>query len=230
VKTIGLIGGMSWKSTVTYYQVINETIRSLLGGLHSAKIILYSVDFAEIAQCQERGDWDESAAIMADAARRLERAGADMILICANTMHKVLPLISAGINIPVIHIADATARELAKKDIKRAALLGTKYTLTQDFYKDRIIKSGVDILIPQARETERVNDIIYSELCVGKICEASRAYISGVIASLGARGAEGVILGCTELGLLIRQRDSSLPIFDTTLIHARAAALEAVSQ
>lgn len=223
MKTIGLIGGMSWESTVSYYQIINEEVKKRLGGLHSAKVILYSVEFDEIEKCQSNGDWEKSGVILGKAAKSLEAAGADFILICTNTMHKVAPQIEAMIRIPVIHIADATAQELEKCQIRKVGLLGTRYTMTQDFYKQRLIDKGIDVVIPDGEQIEAVNDIIFRELCVGQIREESRWEFQSIIDSLAQKGAEGVILGCTEIGLLIRQTDSSLPVFDTTLIHARRA-------
>ena len=228
MKTIGLIGGMSWESTVTYYNIINRTVKEELGGLHSAKLLLYSVDFAEIEKCQSAGNWGESADILSEAARNLEKAGADFIVICTNTMHKVAPEIQKEINIPIVHIADVTAEELKKNHIKKVALLGTKYTMTQDFYKERIEDAGIEVIIPDEEDVELVNHIIYDELCLGEIKEASRKQYVRVIEALKERGAEGVILGCTEIGLLVKQKDSSLPVFDTTQIHANLAAIKAI--
>lgn len=228
MKTIGLIGGMSWESTVTYYQVINENIKEYLGGLHSAKILLYSVDFAEIEACQASGDWGKSAQILLDAAINLERAGADFIVICTNTMHKVAPQIQEQINIPILHIADATAGVLKANGVKKVALLGTKYTMLQDFYKKRIQDNGIEVIIPNDADVEVVNHIIYDELCLGVVADHSRKEYIRIIGTLKDNGAEGVILGCTEIGLLIKQKDSPLPVFDTTQIHARAAARKAV--
>lgn len=228
MKTIGLIGGMSWESTVTYYQIINETIKEKLGGLHSAKILLYSVDFAEIEECQAKGEWDKSAEILAEAAVNLEKAGADFIVICTNTMHKVAPQISAKIKIPVVHIADATAEVLKENNIHTVALLGTKYTMQQDFYKDRIKNNGINVVIPDEDDIETVNHIIYDELCLGEIKDESRKQYVRIIEKLKDHGAEGVILGCTEIGLLISQKDSSLPVYDTTQIHAYAASIKAI--
>ncbi|HCF83503.1 MAG TPA: aspartate racemase [Ruminococcaceae bacterium] len=228
MKTIGLIGGMSWESNVTYYQIINERVKEKLGGLHSAKILLYSVDFAEIERCQAAGEWDKSANILSDAAMRLEAAGADFIVICTNTMHKVAPQIEEKIHIPVLHIADATADELIRNNIKKTALLGTKYTMTQDFYKSRLIERGIEVVVPDERGIETVNRVIYEELCLGIISEKSRAEYSEIIAKLKENGAEAVILGCTEIGLLVRREDSVLPVFDTTVIHAGAAALKSL--
>mgnify|MGYP004461576061 FL=1 len=229
MKTIGLIGGMSWESTVTYYQAINEYVRETLGGLHSAKLLMYSVDFAEIERCQSAGEWEKSGEILADAAKRLESAGADFILICTNTMHKVAPQVQRSLDIPILHIADATADALLKSGIRKAALLGTKYTMTQDFYKGRLTERGIDVVVPNAQEIEEVNRVIYEELCLGIISEDSRTKLKNIIARLKAEdGAQAVILGCTEIGLLIRAEDSALPAFDTTLIHARAAVQKAI--
>lgn len=227
MKTIGLIGGMSWESTVTYYQIINETVRDGLGGLHSAKILLYSVDFAEIEECQAKEEWERSGEILADAAMRLESAGADFIVICTNTMHKVVSQIQAKIRIPIVHIADATAEALLQAGITKTALLGTKYTMTQDFYKDRLVQKGIAVVIPNEKEIEKVNDVIYNELCLGIVSDESREDYIRVIERLKEEGAQAVILGCTEIGLLISQSDSVLPVFDTTQIHAKAAAEKA---
>lgn len=223
MKTIGLIGGMSWESTVPYYQIINEEVRDRLGGLHSAKIILYSVEFDEIEKCQSNGEWEKSGEILGRAAQSLESAGADFILICTNTMHKVVSQIASMIHIPILHIADATAEELGRCHIRRVGLLGTKYTMTQEFYKQRLMDKGIDVVIPDEADIEIVNDVIFHELCVGEINEESRSKFQRIINELKKKGAEGVILGCTEIGLLIRQADSMLPVFDTTLIHAKKA-------
>lgn len=224
MKTIGLIGGMSWESTVTYYRIINEEMKNRLGGLHSAKIILHSVEFDEIEKCQSRGDWEKSGDILGRAAQGLEAAGADFLLICTNTMHKVSPQIASMVRIPIVHIADAAADELEKSHIRRVGLLGTKYTMTQNFYKQKIIDRGIDVVIPEAEDIEIVNGIIFHELCEGKIREESRRQFQKIIGMLKDMGAEGVILGCTEIGLLIQQADSVLPVFDTTVIHAKRAA------
>lgn len=224
MKTIGLLGGMSWESTVTYYQIVNKAIKQELGGLHSAKVLLYSVDFAEIEKCQAEGDWERSGDILSEAAENLEKAGADFILICTNTMHKVVPQIQSRIGIPVIHIAEATAEELKCHEIARVALLGTKYTMTQDFYREKLEKAGISVLIPDAQGIETVNNIIYKELCLGVISEESKEKLLRIIDSLAEQGAQGVILGCTEIGLLIQQKDTDLPVFDTTQIHALKAA------
>ena len=223
MKTIGLLGGMSWESTIPYYRIINEEVKNRLGGLHSAKIILYSVEFAEIEKCQSSGNWDESGEILGQAAKGIEAAGADFILICTNTMHKVAAQISSKIQIPLIHIADATADELEKSHIRRVGLLGTKYTMTQDFYKKRLTDRGMEVLIPDDAAVEVINSIIFDELCVGEIREASRRNFQDAVKRLAEQGAEGVILGCTEIGLLLRQSDVSIPVFDTTVIHAKRA-------
>ena len=228
MKTIGLIGGMSWESTVTYYQLINETVKKELGGLHSGKILMYSVDFAEIEEYQAKGEWDKSAQVLADVALRLEQAGADFIVICTNTMHKVAPQIKEKIHIPVLHIAEATAEALKEAGITKVGLLGTKYTMTQDFYKEKLIAAGIEVVIPDSAGVETVNDVIYNELCLGIIKEESRRKFLEVIAQLAETGAQGVILGCTEIGLLVKQADTDLPVFDTTLIHGTKAALLAV--
>ena len=228
MKTIGLIGGMSWESTVTYYQLINETVKKELGGLHSARILLYSVDFAEIEEYQALGQWEESARVLSQAAENLEKAGADFLVICTNTMHKVVPQIRQRIRIPILHIAEATAAVLQDAGITRVGLLGTKYTMTQDFYKAKLIEAGIQVVIPDEADVETVNDVIYQELCLGIIREESRQKFRQIIDRLGQAGAQGVILGCTEIGLLVKQADASLPVFDTTQIHATRAAMQAV--
>ena len=228
MKTIGLIGGMSWESTVTYYELINETIKKELGGLHSAKILLYSVDFAEIEEYQAKGQWEKSAEVLAEVAVNLERAGADFIVICTNTMHKVAPQILERIHIPILHIAEATAEALQAKGITKVGLLGTKYTMTQEFYKNKLIEAGIEVVIPNEAGVETVNDVIYHELCLGQIRRESKEKFLKIIAELERDGAQGVILGCTEIGLLVQQADTALPVFDTTQIHATKAALMAV--
>lgn len=224
MKTIGIIGGMSWESTVTYYQIMNETVKQELGGLHSAKILLYSVDFSEIERCQAEGDWEKSGDILASAAESLEKAGADFLVIATNTMHKVVPQIQKRIHIPIVHVAEVTAEELKQNHITTVALLGTKYTMTQEFYKEKLENAGIQVLIPEASEIEVVNSIIFDELCLGSILETSKERYLQIIEGLNNRGAQGVILGCTEIGLLIRQEDTELPVFDTTKIHAVKAA------
>lgn len=224
MKTIGLIGGMSWESTIPYYRIINEEVKNRLGGLHSAKIVLYSVEFDEIERCQSNGDWERSGDILGRAAQGLEAAGADFLLICTNTMHKVAPQVASMVHIPIVHIADATADKLGKHHIRRVGLLGTKYTMTQDFYKQILIDRGIDVVIPDEPDIEVVNDVIFHELCLGELREESRRQFQRIIDSLKGKGAEGVILGCTEIGMLVQQSDSSLPVFDTTVIHAKRAA------
>jgi len=228
LKTIGLIGGMSWESTIIYYRIINEVVKCRLGGLHSAKVLLYSVDFYEIEQCQANGEWDKSANILSAAAQNLEKAGADFIVICTNTMHKVVPQIQSKIAIPVLHIAVATAEVIKAQNITKVALLGTKYTMTQEFYKEKLIRAGIDVLIPDDDDIELINSVIYDELCLGIISEQSKRDFLRVINQMAAKGAQGVILGCTEIGLLIKQEDTPLAVFDTTKIHATRAALLAL--
>jgi aspartate racemase len=228
MKVIGLIGGMSWESTVPYYQIINNTVKEKLGGLHSAKIIMYSVDFAEIEEYQVNGEWGKSAKVLSEIAVKLETAGADFIVICTNTMHKVAPQIQKAITVPIIHIADATALELQKSNIEKVALLGTKYTMLQDFYKERIESNGIEIIIPEAEDIETVNSIIYDELCLGEIKDTSREKYIEIIEKMKIKGAQAVILGCTEIGMLIKEKDSPLPVFDTTEIHAYNAAMQAM--
>jgi aspartate racemase len=225
MKTIGLIGGMSWESTIPYYQIINETVKKELGGLHSAVCLLYSVDFAEIEKCQRDGAWEKSAEILGKAAQALEKAGADFIVICTNTMHKVVPLIQQKIRIPILHIAEVTVRELNKDGIRSVGLLGTKYTMEQDFYKAMIAQHGIEVLIPDEKDRETINEVIFNELCSGIFRPASREAFLRIINDLWKRGAQGIILGCTEIGLLIKQEDTEIPLYDTTVIHARRAAL-----
>lgn len=230
MKIIGLIGGMSWESTVTYYKIINEVIKKELGGFHSAKCILYSVDFHEIEACQAKGEWDKSGELLAAAAVSLEKAGADFIVICTNTMHKVVDIISEKLTIPILHIAEATAEELRKKGIQKVALLGTKYTMQQAFYKDVLIGKGIKVLVPDNADIEIINTVIYQELCLGIIAETSKNEFIRIIRELAAQGAEGIILGCTEIGLLIGQEDVHTPLFDTTIIHATKAALYSIQE
>ncbi len=220
MKTIGLIGGMSWESTSEYYRIINEEIKERLGGLHSAKCMINSVDFEEIERFQSNGDWDGAGEILGNAANSLQKGGADFIIICTNTMHKVVEKIKENIHIPVLHIADATAKEIKRKDIQKVGLLGTKYTMEQDFYKLRIEENHIKVMVPSKKDRDKVNEVIYTELCLGKITSSSREYYKRVIEELVQEGAQGIILGCTEIGLLIKQEDVSIPIFDTTHIHA----------
>lgn len=224
MKTLGLIGGMSWESTLPYYRIVNERVRERLGGLHSAKLVLHSVDFAEIEALQHAGDWDAAGAQLADAARGLRLAGAEAIVVCTNTMHLVAPAIEAAVDIPLLHIADATAQRIRAAGISRVALLGTRFTMEQAFYRERIEAAGIEVLTPDAEQRERVHRVIYDELCLGRIVDASRDDYRVIMADLIERGAQGVILGCTEIGLLVGEGDASVPLFDTTRIHAEAAA------
>jgi aspartate racemase len=224
MKTIGMIGGMSWESTVTYYKLINEAVKEALGGFHSAKCLLYSVDFHEIEECQTRGEWEKSGSILAEAASNLEKAGADFIIICTNTMHKVVNQIQNRISIPILHIADATADELLKNNIKKVALLGTKYTMQQDFYKSKLLERGLQVYIPNEEDIELINSVIFKELCMGILSEKSKDDFLRIIQYLADQGAEGIILGCTEIGLLIKQEDTGIPLFDTAYIHAKRAS------
>ena len=224
MKTIGLIGGMSWESTITYYQLLNEAAKEQLGGLHSAKILLYSVDFFEIEALMSRGEWDQAAELLGGVAKRLEQAGADCVLICTNTLHKVAPQVQSQITVPLLHIAEAAAEALLARGVTRVGLLGTKYTMTQEFYRDKLVARGVEVIIPEGYEIEMVNRVIFDELCLGIVKEDSRAAYLSVIDNLKSRGAEAILLGCTELGLIVSQEDVSLPLFDTTVIHAKAAA------
>lgn len=224
MKTIGLIGGMSWESTQIYYRRINELVRERLGGLHSARLLLYSVDFHEVEQLQSAGRWDEAGAQLALAARSLAAAGADFLLLCTNTMHRVAPAIEAAVEIPLLHIADATGASIRESGARSVGLLGTRFTMEQDFYRGRLqAQHGVSVLLPDAGERELVHKVIYDELCLGTVRDDSRAAYRDVIARLTARGAEGIVLGCTEIGLLVEQGDFSVPLFDTTEIHARKA-------
>jgi aspartate racemase len=229
MKTIGLIGGMSWESTVPYYQVINRVVGARLGGLHSARIALYSVDFHDVERMQRAGEWAEAGELLAAAALAVRRAGADLIVLCTNTMHKVADRIESAVDVPLLHIADATASRVRAHGIERVGLLGTRFTMEEDFYRGRLeSRHGLEVLVPPAAERELVHRVIYEELCLGQMLEASRAAFRGVVANLVGRGAGGVILGCTEIGLLIGPRDASVPLFDTAAIHAEAAALQAI--
>lgn len=230
MKTIGLIGGMSYESTIPYYKIINDEVNKALGGLHSAKVVLYSVDFDEIESRQRSNDWDECGQILKNAAISLEKAGAELILICTNTMHKVFQDVQSGVKVPVLHIAKATASKLIESNVKKVALLGTIYTMTQDFYKSVLIESGLEVVIPDDIQMQEINRIIFEELCKGKIVDSSREYFSKVIESLKEKGAQAVILGCTEIGLLVTEDKSALKVFDTTVIHAKAAVEAALKQ
>lgn len=230
MKTIGLLGGMSWESTIPYYRIINEEIRSALGGLHSAKVLLYSVDFQEIEACQAAGDWDRSAALLSDAAAGLERAGADFLVLCTNTMHRVAPQIAGRVGIPLLHIADTVTAALQAEGISRAALLGTKYTMGQAFYREKLTQAGIEVLVPEGKDAELVNRVIYDELCLGILSEESKRSYLRMIGQLTEQGAQGIVLGCTEIGLLIRQEDTGVPLFDTACIHALAAVRYALGR
>jgi aspartate racemase len=224
MKTLGLLGGMSWESTIPYYRIINERVRDRLGGLHSAKLVLHSVDFAGIEVLQMAGDWDSAGAQLAGAARGLRAAGAEAIVLCTNTMHLVAPAIENAVDIPLLHIADATAARIRTAGLARVALLGTRFTMEQAFYRERIEAAGIAVLTPDAAQRERVHRVIYDELCLGRIVDTSRNDYRTIMADLVARGAQGVILGCTEIGLLVDDADADVPLFDTARIHAEAAA------
>ncbi|WP_369712127.1 aspartate/glutamate racemase family protein [Leptotrichia sp. HSP-342] len=228
MKTIGLIGGMSWESTITYYKIINETVKERLGGLHSAKCILYSVDFQEIEECQANGNWGKSGEILGEAAYNLEKAGADFIVICTNTMHKVVNQIKEKISIPILHIAEMTAEKILEKGLKNIALLGTKYTMEQDFYKSKLIEKGINVIVPDKNDVEIINKVIYDELCLGTINSNSKKKFLEIVDKLRNKGAEGIILGCTEIGLLIKNEDTDVPLFDTAIIHAERAAIYSI--
>lgn len=229
MRTLGLIGGISWESTAIYYRLLNGEVRDRLGGLHSAKLALWSVDFADIAARQTAGEWDSLTETMIDAARRLEQAGAEAIVICANTMHKMADAVQAGISVPVLHVADATAEAILAAGSRKPILLATRYTMEQAFYRDRLAAKGVDSLIPDAEGRDRVHAIIYDELCQGVVRPQSKAVLLAEIERLRAQGADGVILGCTELGMILSADDLDIPVFDTTVIHARRAVAFALA-
>jgi aspartate racemase len=224
MKTIGMIGGMSWESSIEYYRVINETVREELGGLHSAKSIMYSVEFAEIETLQHQDRWDEAAKIMIAAARSIENGGADFGIICTNTMHKLYDTLQQNIRIPMLHIADATAEVIQTTGIKKIALLGTRFTMVENFYKGRLVENyGLEVIIPLEADMQIIHRVIYNELCAGIINPDSKQKYADIIQRLVKNGAQGIILGCTEIGLLVKQEDSPVPLFDTTEIHAKAA-------
>lgn len=223
MKTIGLIGGMSWESSAEYYRIMNEDVKTRLGGLHSARCLLYSVDFAEIEYYQTEGEWEKAGKVLGEVAYSLEKGGADFIVLCTNTMHKVIDHIEEQINIPILHIADASANQIKKAKIHKVGLLGTKYTMEQDFYKSRLESNGISVMIPDQFERDMINKIIFQELCLGVIQQSSKEYYQEVIRRLVEAGAEAIILGCTEIGLLIKQEDAEVPVFDTTFIHASEA-------
>jgi aspartate racemase len=231
VKVIGLIGGMSWESTVPYYRSINELVKQRLGGLHSARVVLYSVDFHDIEKLQHEGRWDEAGEILAAAAKSVAAAGADFIVLCTNTMHKVVGAITAAVTIPVLHIADATAAGILRAGMRRVGLLATRFTMEQDFYRGRLeSRHGIAVLVPDEADRELVHRVIYDELCLGVISDTSRERYREIIMRLVERGAEGIIYGCTEIGLLVSQADSPVPVFDTTAIHAASAVEFALTE
>ncbi|RTZ17287.1 aspartate/glutamate racemase family protein [Vibrio aquaticus] len=230
MKTIGIIGGMSWESTAEYYKQLNEGVKQYKGGLHSAKIILNSVDFAEVEALQRSGEWDKSAVLLCDAAQSVERAGADFVLIATNTMHKVAEQVEEAISIPLLHIADATGAELVRQGITKVGLLGTAFTMEQGFYKQRLTdKFGIEVIVPNGVQRKLVHDVIYNELCMGVISRRSEDDFHTIIRELAMNGAQGVILGCTEIGLLVSQDETEISLFDTVEIHAHTAVKEAVS-
>lgn len=231
MKTIGLLGGMSWESTIPYYRQINQHIKQQLGGLHSAKIILYSVDFADIEALQRSGDWDKAGELLAEAAVKLQAAGADCLVICTNTMHKVAAVIETAVTIPLLHIADATAEAIQLAGLKKVALLGTRFTMEQDFYKKRLTESyGLEVLVPDEESRALVHQVIYQELCLGLVKPDSRLQYQQIMADLVVQGAEAIILGCTEIALLVSAEDCAVPLFDTTFLHAQKAADYALEQ
>jgi aspartate racemase len=225
MKTIGLLGGMSWESTVPYYRTINRVVGETLGGLHSARIVLFSVDFQEIEEHQHAGRWAEAGEILVAAGRAVQRAGADFVVLCTNTMHKVATQIEAAVELPLLHIADATATRVKAAGSRRVGLLGTRFTMEEEFYRGRLERShGLEVLVPGPEERETVHRVIYEELCRGQVRDESRREYQRIVGELAGRGAEGVILGCTEIGLLLRPQDAEVPLFDTALIHAEEAA------
>lgn len=228
MKTIGLIGGMSWESSAEYYRLLNELVRERLGGLHSARCVLYSVDFAEIERLQAAGEWEQAGEVLAGAAKGVEAAGADLVLICTNTMHKVAEQVQEALSVPLLHLADATADAVLRGGQRRVGLLGTAFTMEQDFYRERLAARGLDVLVPDEAGRALVHRVIYEELCLGVVCEESRAGYQRVIGDLVREGAEGVILGCTEIELLIGQEHSPVPVFPTTRLHAEAAVAAAL--
>ena len=224
MKTIGMIGGMSWESSIEYYRIVNQTVKEKLGGLHSAKSVMYSVDFAEIETLQHEGRWDQATQAMITAARHVESGGADFVVICTNTMHKMADDVEAAIGIPLLHIADATAEAIKARGLSKIGLLGTKFTMEEDFYRGRLVEHhGLNVLIPETEDREVVHRVIYDELVLGNIKPESREAYKKIIEKLIAAGAQGIILGCTEIGLLVKDEDSSIPLFDTTYIHAVSA-------
>jgi len=229
MKTIGLIGGMSWESTVPYYRQINERIKERLGGLHSARIILYSVDFYDIERLQHAGDWDAAGVMLAQAAHSLEIAGADFLVLCTNTMHKVAAAIESSTSIPLLHIAIPTARQIVDAGHHTVGILGTRFTMEQSFYREKLEQQGLDVIIPTAAERDVVHSVIYEELCLGQVLPASKLAYQKIMENLVQRGAKAIILGCTEISMLIQPSDSSVPLYDTTAIHSLAAADKALA-
>lgn len=230
MRTIGLIGGMSWESTLGYYQIMNEGIKEILGGYHSAKILMYSVDFAEVEACLRTDDWKKSAQLMINAAKRLEHAGADCILIGTNTLHKVAEEVQAQLKVPLVHIASVTADALVKDGIQKTALLGTRFTMEQDFFTAKLKERGIDVLIPSETDREIINNVIFGELCLGNISDRSKKEFLRIVEELAKQGAQAAILGCTEIGMLIGQSDTEVPLYDTTVIHAKSAVAFALQQ
>ena len=228
MKTIGLLGGMSWESTALYYRLINEEIKRRLGGLHSARVVLVSLDFQEIETLQELDDWDAAADRLADAAQRIEKAGADFLLICTNTMHKVAEQVAGAIDIPLLHLADATAQRITDSGIDVVGLLGTRFTMEEEFYSERLAARGITVLTPPANERQLVHRVIYDELCLGNVKEESRESFLGIIDGLVERGAQAVVAGCTEIGMLVDERHTEVRLFDTTRIHAEKAVTAAL--
>ena len=224
MKTIGMIGGMSWESSLEYYRIMNQTVKEKLGGFHSAQCILYSVDFDDVEELQHQGDWESLTRLMIEAAQRVKKAGADFLVICTNTMHKMADEVQGAIQIPLLHIADVAAGAVKANGQSRVGLLGTKFTMEQDFYKGRLKEiHGIDVLIPEDKERQVIHDILYNELCLGEIKELSKGKFQSIIQNLVKRGAQGVILGCTEIPLIVRQEDYEIPLYDTTALHAKAA-------
>ncbi len=224
MKTIGLIGGLSWESSLEYYRYINTFVKEKLGGLHSAKCLMYSFNFAEMVELQHNGEWEKATKYMVDTAKTLEKGGAEAIVICTNTMHKMAEEVENGINVPLIHIADATAMKMKEQEVTSVGLIGTNFTMEQDFYKERLNNYGIDVIIPTDDDRQVIHNVIYEELCQGIVKESSKQAYLRILERLKNMGAQGVILGCTEIPLLIKQEDTSLPLFDTTLLHSKAAA------
>jgi aspartate racemase len=224
MKTIGMIGGMSWESSLEYYRIMNQAVKEKLGGFHSAPCILYSVDFDDVEKLQHQGDWESLTRLMIEAAQRVKKAGADFLVICTNTLHKMADEVQGAIQIPLLHIADVTAEAVKANGQSRVGLLGTKFTMEQDFYKGRLQEiHGIDVLIPEDKERQVIHDILYNELCLGEIKELSKGKFQSIIQNLVKRGAQGVILGCTEIPLIVHQEDYEIPLYDTTALHAKAA-------